>query len=346
MIIVRPATGNDAQGIFDLFTRAGTALKGMSTLRADMDAISERVNGAVDAFEGEGGPSTESDYLFVVEDTEAGLIIGTGAVISGVGLTDAFYSYKIVSRVYASRELGVYNQIPTLVLSNDYTGQTEVASLFLDMDYRKTRAGKLMSLARMLFIVEHRQRFSETIFAEMRGYQDETGSVPMWEGLGQHFFSLPFSAADDLTAKGNKTFIAELMPSHPIYIPLLPQTAQDAIGRVHPNTLPARRMLEKEGFREHGYVDIFDGGPTLEVQIDDLRAAHSSHHYVVASGDPGDGPDLLISNLSVRDFRALLAQGTVVGDTLMISAEHLKALGIEPGDPVRMMPLDPPRGSE
>ena len=54
------------------------------------------------------------------------------------------------------------------------------------------------------------------------------------------------------------------MPRHPVYVNLLPPSARDAIGAVHADTAPARAMLEQEGFRYEGYVDIFDAGPTVE----------------------------------------------------------------------------------
>ncbi len=58
------------------------------------------------------------------------------------------------------------------------------------------------------------------------------------------------------------------MPKHPIDTHFLSQEAQDVIGQVHPQTAPARAVLEKEGFRYRNYIDIFDGGPTLECDID------------------------------------------------------------------------------
>jgi arginine N-succinyltransferase len=57
--------------------------------------------------------------------------------------------------------------------------------------------------------------------------------------------------------------VAELMPRHPVYVNLLPER-RAAIGEVHDDTQPARVLLEQEGFRYEGYVDIFDAGPTLE----------------------------------------------------------------------------------
>ncbi|MDP1244272.1 arginine N-succinyltransferase, partial [Klebsiella pneumoniae] len=79
-----------------------------------------------------------------------------------------------------------------------------------------------------------------------------------------HFFDIPFADADRLTVTGMKTFSAELIPASPIYISLLPEADRGDIGQVHHNTAPARAILEKEGFRRRGSVDIFDAGAVLE----------------------------------------------------------------------------------
>ncbi len=56
------------------------------------------------------------------------------------------------------------------------------------------------------------------------------------------------------------------MPKHPVYIAMLGEDARAAIGVPHPSGRAAMRMLEAEGFRVEGYVDIFDGGPTMTGQ--------------------------------------------------------------------------------
>jgi len=346
MIVVRPAGSRDIDGIVAMLHRAGDSLNGMSSLRPDRTMIAERVAHGVASFTAEVSEPGEEDYFFVLEDLDASRIVGTGAVIAAVGLSEAFYTYKVINRIYASRELGVYNRIPTLVLCNDYTGITEVASLFVDAEYRSTRSGKLMSLSRMLFIAEHAGRFSDKVFAEMRGFQTPEGTAPFWEGLGRHFFSIPFGAADELSAAGNKEFIAELMPSHPIYIPLLAQEAQEVIGEVHPSTLPALRMLEREGFRYHGYVDIFDAGPTIETRVGDLRAVKESVVAGFRVGEPPPGPDLLMCNRRLEDFRSTLTPGLAEDGVVMIPASVVVALGLEPGDTVRYMELDARRNSD
>ncbi|MDQ7049279.1 MAG: arginine N-succinyltransferase [Enterobacterales bacterium] len=47
-----------------------------------------------------------------------------------------------------------------------------------------------------------------------------------WAWLEENFFSIDFPTADYLTGTGNKVFIAELMPKHPIYVSLLSNEAQ------------------------------------------------------------------------------------------------------------------------
>ncbi|MDP0657143.1 arginine N-succinyltransferase, partial [Klebsiella pneumoniae] len=82
--------------------------------------------------------------------------------------------------------------------------------------------------------------------------------------LGHPLIDIPFAAAGRLTGPGMKRFIAELMPAYPIYISLLPEPARGVSGQVHPNTAPARAILEKEGFSWRGSVAIFEAGPVLK----------------------------------------------------------------------------------
>ena len=134
------------------------------------------------------------------------------------------------------------------------------------------RNGPLLAKSRLLFIAEFADRFAPKVIAELRGKLDADGRSPFWEGLGRHFFAMEYSTADYLTGIGQKSFVAELMPRYPVYANLLPDSARAVIGEVHDDTRAARTMLEQEGFRYEGYVDIFDAGPTVECFRDDIRA--------------------------------------------------------------------------
>ena len=77
-----------------------------------------------------------------------------------------------------------------------------------------------------------------------------------------------------------------------------------------------------------------------------MRAATASAHYVVVEGNPPPGPDLLIINQEIANYRATLATGLVEGHQLTLTRDSISALAIAPGDTVRMMELDAPRAVE
>ncbi len=111
---------------------------------------------------------------------------------------------------------------------------------------------------------------------------------------------------------------------------------------MHPQTLPARRLLEAEGLSYQGYVDIFDGGPTLEAEIDHIRAVKQSRLVKVVLDDTpmrADAPVHLVANDNYQNYRALLVNADLYDDRLHINAATAAALGVEQGSPVRVLPL-------
>ena len=65
--------------------------------------------------------------------------------------------------------------------------------------------------------------------------------------------------------------------------------ARAAIGLPHPSGRAAMRMLEGEGFRHDGYVDIFDGGPTMTARTDAVKSIRDARTTTVAGlGDGGE----------------------------------------------------------
>ena len=67
------------------------------------------------------------------------------------------------------------------------------------------------------------------------------------------------------------------MPRTPIYVALLNEAARAVMGLPHPSGRAALRMLEEEGFYFERYIDIFDGGPTVTADTDDIRTIRESH---------------------------------------------------------------------
>ncbi|HYT98228.1 MAG TPA: arginine N-succinyltransferase [Casimicrobiaceae bacterium] len=344
MFFVRPIARDDLPAVFTLSERSGA---GLTTLPANRERLSARIDRSIAAFAGT-AERGDACYMFALVDSSDGRVAGISAIEAAVGLNEPWYNYHVGTLVHASRALGVYTVAPTLFLANDHTGHSELCSLFLDQAYRIGKNGALLSKSRLLFIAEFAHLFAAKVIAELRGKLDDQGLSPFWEGLGRHFFAMEYSTADYLTGIGQKAFIAELMPKHPVYVNLLPAAARDAIGAVHVDTAPARAMLEQEGFRYEGYVDIFDAGPTLECFRDTIDAVRRSQTLPVTLGEEDPVPDSLsddvlwlVMNRRFADFRALVAAAPARVDRFPLRPYVAAALGVGEGDSVRAVPLAP-----
>ena len=112
-----------------------------------------------------------------MEDTETGDVVGTSGIEATVGLDDAFYHYHLGTVVHASRELKVHNTVDILTLCNDYTGG--IRNMYACSCAKAAREGNNGRLCYpnsvFLFMMEHQERFAETIIAEMRGVSDDEG---------------------------------------------------------------------------------------------------------------------------------------------------------------------------
>jgi arginine N-succinyltransferase len=339
-MIIRPVSTDDVDDIKRMADNSGI---GLTTLPSDLNLLKQKIDIATRSFDQKNEKPYQDNYLFVLEDTENNKVSGTTGLVAKVGMEEAFYNYKVGTIVHASRELKVYNQIKTLSLSNDYTGCSELCTLFLDKDYRKDNNGKLLSKCRFLFMANNPDKFDKKIIAELRGYSDKDGKSMFWEGLGRKFFSMDFSEADFLTGLGKKAFIAELMPKHPLYINLLDEDTQKAIGEVHKSSGPAMNMLEKEGFSFQGYVDIFDAGPAVEAMLKDVRAIRESKLYTVKIGEIKKGlSTYVVSNTKLKDFRCTLMD-SVEPDAGFITMDKRSAelLLVKEGDHLRAVAMNP-----
>ncbi len=344
MVIIRPVHPDDIDALMDLASQTSF---GLTTLPHDRPLLKRRIKESQRGFARMADKPGGETYLFVMEDLEKKKAVGTAGIVSKVGGFEPFYSYRIVSTLAESKMLKVRKEIGALHLVEEHNGPSEIGSLFLAPEARKGANGRLLSLSRFLFIADHREFFDPVVLAEMRGVIDEKGGSVFWDALGRHFFEIDFPKADSLVMK-DKQFIADLMPKHPIYIPLLPKVAQDVIGRVHSETVPAIKLLESEGFAFTGMVDIFEAGPIVSCATDEIRTVRESQASVVhkvASKDI-DSDLYIISNTYSQGFRATAAPISIVpGKGIEINRETALALDVQKGDAVRIAPLRAPRSA-
>jgi len=341
MLVIRPIEAADYEALYSCAVESG---HGFTSLPIDQGLLERRIARAQAAFAKQdvATPGDES-YLFVMEDTETGEIAGVSGIEAAVGLTEAFWHYRLGKVVHHSEKLNIHNTLETLSLCNDYTGVSELCTLFLREPYRHNLNGRTLSRFRMLFLAQFKQRFSDWVIAEMRGVCDDDGASPFWDWLEQHFFSMDFPKADYLSGIGDKTFIAELMPRYPIYTSLLPEKAREVIGKVHDNTRPALKLLESEGFRFRGFVDIFDAGPTVEAEVQNLRSVRNSVLKEVVLVDTPVGAESatphIICNTQIESFRAAQVRHVEGSEKVQLSAEQADKLNLSEGDTVRIVAL-------
>ncbi|QDP72620.1 arginine N-succinyltransferase [Legionella israelensis] len=339
MMLFRKAKTSDLSAIHQLAKQSGI---GMTTLPKEKALLRKRLQWSEDSFQKKLQEPANEYYFFVLEDTQSSKVIGTSAIEACIGHDLPFYSYKLSrqSRICHSLNIRIDNEVLNLV--NDNQGKTEICTLFLDSDYRHSGNGLLLSKSRFIFMANFPHRFSPVIIAEMRGVSDNQGRSPFWDALGDHFFHMSFAEADRLVLFTNKEFIADLMPTSPIFVKLLSQEAQKAIGKPHPNTVPAMNILLKEGFRNINYIDIFDAGPTIEAPLNDIKTVSLSEKVNIQNIlDDVISKDYIVANTQL-DFRATI--GHVVHNkeqkTCLISKTTADLLQVQIGDSLRIVPLN------
>jgi arginine N-succinyltransferase len=327
---VRPARSGDFEAIYEMAKLTGG---GFTNLPPDRGALVAKLTRSDDAF-ARGEDSPEGDlFVFVLENVATGQIRGTCQIFSRVGMQQPFYSYRLSTLTQTSRELGRTFKAEMLSLCTDFEGCSEVGGLFLHPGERAGGLGLLLARSRYLFIKLHRERFASKVIAELRGVIDEGGGSPFWDAIAGRFFGMSFQEADDFNAAHGTQFIADLMPKTPIYTAMLPESARAVLAVPHPSGRAAMKMLAAEGFTADGYVDIFDGGPTMAAPTDRIRTIRNSReHRLSGCAEEEAGHKALLAAGRLQDFAACYGRVQAAKDkSAALDPQSVSLLGIEPG---------------
>lgn len=338
MLVMRPAQVADLQQVQRL---AADSPVGVTSLPDDAERLREKILASEASFAAEVSFNGEESYFFVLEDTDTGRLVGCSAIVASAGFSEPFYSFRNETFVHASRELKIHNKIHVLSLCHDLTGNSLLTSFYVERDLVNTPIAELNSRGRLLFMASHPERFADAVVVEIVGYSDEQGQSPFWNAIGRNFFDLDYTEAEKLSGLKSRTFLAELMPHYPIYVPLLPDDAQEAMGQVHPRAQITFDILMRDGFESDNYVDIFDGGPALHARTSGIRSIAQSRQVPVRIGEGGKGSrGYLITNGQLQDFRAVVAElDWVPGKPVTLNQETAEALGIGEGASVRLVAI-------
>lgn len=341
MFVIRPIRESDLDGLMELLKDSG---HGLTSLPKDRKIIQNKINLSELSFAHRGERPNGESYLFVMEDLFTGKIVGVSGIISKIGGFEPYYFYRLKKETMSSKMLNISKDVVILHFEKTHSGPAEICSLYLDPEFRNSQNGRFLSLSRFLFMAEDRKFFEDHVIAEMRGKVNDDGHSPFWDAVGKKFMDIDFLQADYLTMKSKK-FIEELLPQYPILVDLLPKDAQEVVAQVHPNTAPARRILEQEGFDFCGLVGIFEPGPVLEARLDDVRALRESKVLEVAeiSHEDFESEIFIISTSGEKTkFKSCLGKvHTTDEGKAKIQAVTATALKIRLGDKLRYVCLRP-----
>ena len=331
--VLRAAQLSDFDQFYEMAIESGP---GFTSLPDDADILRQNLEKAVASFSGQLDQPEYGKYLMMLENLETGELAGCSAVKAGVGIKSPFFNYRMITLAQASQEAERRFDMDALILTNEFVGCTEVGTLFLRPQHRGGGVGRLLAQSRYLLIKTRPEWFGEKVIAELRGVVSQNGDTPFWECLGRHFFKMSFTEADQLSATTDNQFIVDLMPKYPIYVDLLPDEAREVIGRCHTEGVPAYKLLEWEGFKFEKVVDIFDGGPIMQVSRDMVRTARESRVMELELG-AATGSTGIAARTDLENFRSCLIEGAVIGEQrFMTNQETLDKLQLKRGDRARI----------
>ena len=304
MLTIRPAQHSDLDALAETAARAGAP---DVSLPNDPRLLERLIAQSEDAFAADIDFPGEEQYLLVA--TDDGALVGAMLVVAAAGYPGADYSFRNETIIHASPELGVNHRMYALTLSHDLSGFTLLRPPLVAGDGRRVRVERALVQAALAFIATQPARFAEDLIAPLPGMVDDDGESPFWSAVGSRFFGVTYREAERLALGRDRSFMAELMPHHPIYVPLLPVGAQNVLGQTRAGYMPTYGLLIDEGFEAERYVDVFDGGPTCCVKRGLARAIRVAQKLPLAvDGSIGRSePECLLANGEASRFRAVLA---------------------------------------
>ena len=308
---------------------------------ADEKILSEKIQRSHKAFLGK-ARRDEAEYVFVLEDTEVQQIVGCSLILGKHGTRRIPHNfYKVIKREKYSEELGVGFIHQVLQFKQDFDGPTEIGGLLVDRSYRRRpeKLGRQISLIRFAFMGLLPERFEKRVLCELTAPHTDEGRSEFWEALGRRFTGLNYQEADRIS-QSNKEFIRSLFPEDDIYMTLLDSRARLVLGRVGEATLPAKHLLESEGFQYVNEVDPFDGGPHFGCATQDIRTVREGSRIQVQLQEKAAFTQVcLLGFMKGSQFRGYQSVFSQQDGMLALPRATMDLLELKNGDEVFFSPL-------
>lgn len=335
-------------------------------LPPDQEIIAEKITNSRASFEraagvnrkqatprrhsGSGGISEKTAmaelFMFVLDDTDNPGCLGASQIVSQMGGPgNPNVCFKLEQREKYSESLKYGTRTTVARIHLDETGPTEIGGLILQPSFRghPAKLGRFISTVRFHFIGLHRKVFRPMVLAEMMAPITTDGENLIWNALGRRFIPLSYTEADRF-CQYSREFMTSLLPAGDIPLSILPPEVRMQFGEVGKETVPARRMLEKLGFRYENFVDPFDGGPYLFATTDEIPVVKDTRR--VELGEPvgsGDTAGRAIVSVLDKDGEFCAVQSAYLTDRagrVCLTREATEAINGAPGVQAGFTPID------
>jgi len=277
--LFRPAKLDDVETIAAFTSQAAL---GLTTVPKTEQQVADYIEESLKFIQGD---NDANRLLFVGE--RDGQVLGISGIIPRLGVKRPFYSFRKSRHARKASRLDLSVKYETLQLTTEFDDYSELATMFIDPEYRGQGVARLLSFGRLGFIYSHRDRFKDRLMAEIRGWFDENENSPFWDHLASKFIQTDFKTADRLSA-GTGEFLIELMPALPILLNLVPGNVQEYAGKPHDLSVGAMKLLMSAGFEDTDVCDIFDGGPSIQCRTDKTLVAQTVYQATGGGVDKSD----------------------------------------------------------
>ena len=330
-IVLRPVTAEDATDVWKVLADA-TDTDGMGSLPTNLAATEQLCQDsshvlaqlAAGSYRAERG--SVDRLILVAEHPTDGI----------VGLTGCSFKNDVPNlgvRVQTSLDgLGLAMHSA----SQPWT-RTELDSSYLRPDARGAGHGAVLSRGRLMLLHLLASQIPSSVVSHLRGTFDEHGHAPFWALFGRAF--APEWETSPVAEQALGLDPSQLRQLADKSLPLSPDVLH-CLGRVNSASLPAFRALVSEGLEPTELFDPVDGGPTVRAELSETVTHRLRIHGRAQILAEMDGPDSLISTVSIGSFRLTRgAAATGVDGRVAIAEGTAYRLGVDASRLIAAAPL-------
>lgn len=323
MYRIRSLRENDFDALKTMIDQTGF---GLTSLPKNDSRIRALVKNGAKSFKTD---VVDAFYLFILEHPDTLEILGTSGIYSRSPHKDLLWIEEVgLSPLFPE----VPHHVSYLTIKKNKDDSSELCSLYLLHKARQEGLGKLLSFSRFHYMAANHSKFSKNIFADLRGFIDINDESPFWNAVGRHFLNVDFKHLMRLRDV-DEDVAFDLMPKLPIYLELLPKSAQLALGEPHPHSKAALEMLLEQGFVKSKEFDLYDGGPRMRASIKEIKTVKESKRIQIQSIVGALESGLALLSNEKQDFYA--CYGKIDLEKGAIDLETASALEVKPGEFVR-----------